>query len=87
MFLSDLGAEVIKVEKPGDESTRWSAPVVDGQSIYFNVYNRGKTSICLRTPGRAGPVPIASEHTEEILGALESCGPAGLDELRTRGVI
>jgi crotonobetainyl-CoA:carnitine CoA-transferase CaiB-like acyl-CoA transferase len=47
MVLSDLGAEVIKIEKPGGESTRRSAPVVDGHSIYFNVYNRGKKSICL----------------------------------------
>jgi CoA:oxalate CoA-transferase len=47
MLLSDLGAEVIKIEKPGGESSRWSPPVVDGQSIYFRVYNRGKKSMCL----------------------------------------
>ena len=47
MILSDLGAEVIKIEKMGGEDTRKSAPVVNGQSIYFSVYNRGKKSICL----------------------------------------
>src|SRR5579885_1091924 len=52
MILSDLGAEVIKIERLGGEETRKNPPVVRGQSIYFTVYNRGKMSICLdlRTP-------------------------------------
>jgi CoA:oxalate CoA-transferase len=47
MILSDLGAEVIKLEKPGGEETRHSPPMVQGQSVYFSVYNRGKKSVCL----------------------------------------
>ena len=47
MILSDLGAEVIKIERLGGEETRKNPPVVRGQSIYFTVYNRGKKSICL----------------------------------------
>lgn len=47
MVLSDLGAEVIKIEKFGGEETRKSAPIVRGQSVYFSVYNRGKKSLCL----------------------------------------
>jgi formyl-CoA transferase len=47
MILSDLGAEVIKLEKIGGEETRKSAPIVNGQSVYFSVYNRGKKSVCL----------------------------------------
>jgi crotonobetainyl-CoA:carnitine CoA-transferase CaiB-like acyl-CoA transferase len=47
MMLSDLGAEVIKVERIGGEETRKSPPIVRGQSVYFTVYNRGKKSICL----------------------------------------
>jgi crotonobetainyl-CoA:carnitine CoA-transferase CaiB-like acyl-CoA transferase len=47
MILSDLGAEVIKLERLGGEETRRHAPMVRGQSIYFTVYNRGKKSICL----------------------------------------
>src|SRR5260221_9945688 len=47
MILSDLGAEVIKIEKLGGEETRKSEPMVRGQSVYFSVYNRGKKSICL----------------------------------------
>jgi formyl-CoA transferase len=47
MILSDLGAEVIKIERIGGEETRKHAPMVRGQSIYFTVYNRGKKSVCL----------------------------------------
>ncbi len=47
MILSDLGAEVIKIERLGGEETRKNPPVVRGQSIYFTVYTRGKKSICL----------------------------------------
>ncbi len=44
MILSDLGAEVIKVEKPvqGDETRSWGPPFVDGMSYYFLSLNRGK---------------------------------------------
>jgi len=47
MILSDLGAEVIKIEPPGGEETRRHPPMVRGQSVYFSVYNRGKKSLCL----------------------------------------
>jgi|LNFM01.1.fsa_nt_gb crotonobetainyl-CoA:carnitine CoA-transferase CaiB-like acyl-CoA transferase len=49
MMMSDLGAEVIKVERIGGEETRKNPPIVRGQSVYFTVYNRGKKSICLDT--------------------------------------
>jgi crotonobetainyl-CoA:carnitine CoA-transferase CaiB-like acyl-CoA transferase len=47
MILSDLGAEVIKIEAIGGEETRKHPPMVRGQSVYFSVYNRGKKSVCL----------------------------------------
>jgi len=49
MILSDLGAEVIKVEKPttGDETRAWGPPFVKGMSSYFLSLNRGKKSITL----------------------------------------
>ena len=49
MILSDLGAEVIKVEKPGvgDETRAWGPPFVDGISYYFLSLNRGKKSVVL----------------------------------------
>jgi crotonobetainyl-CoA:carnitine CoA-transferase CaiB-like acyl-CoA transferase len=54
MILSDLGAEVIKIEALGGEETRKHPPMVRGQSVYFSVYNRGKKSICLDLRSAAG---------------------------------
>ena len=51
--LSDLGADVIKVESPdGDETRKWGPPFVEGHqgpldSAYFHSCNRGKRSIVL----------------------------------------
>jgi crotonobetainyl-CoA:carnitine CoA-transferase CaiB-like acyl-CoA transferase len=49
MVLSDLGAEVTKIEAPagGDETRSWGPPFEDGVSAYFASCNRGKTSIVL----------------------------------------
>lgn len=48
MVLGDLGADVIKVERPGqgDETRGWGPPfAADGQSAYFLAINRNKKSI------------------------------------------
>jgi crotonobetainyl-CoA:carnitine CoA-transferase CaiB-like acyl-CoA transferase len=50
MILGDLGAEVIKVEKPGegDETRGWGPPFhSSGESAYFLSVNRNKKSIAL----------------------------------------
>ena len=48
MVLSDLGAEVIKVERPeGGDMARGTGPFVNGQSSYFMSINRGKKSVIL----------------------------------------
>ncbi len=48
MTLGDLGADVIKVERPGsgDDSRDWG-PVVDGESAYFASANRNKRSVTI----------------------------------------
>jgi crotonobetainyl-CoA:carnitine CoA-transferase CaiB-like acyl-CoA transferase len=50
--LSDLGAEVVKVESiEGDDTRRWGPPFVengdDTSASYFHSCNRGKKSICV----------------------------------------
>lgn len=48
MSLSDLGARVIKVERPGTgDDTRAFPPFKDGKSAYFAALNHGKKSIAL----------------------------------------
>ena len=56
--LSDLGADVIKVEAPeGDDTRRWGPPFIDREqdrsAAYFHATNRGKKSVTVdfRTPG------------------------------------
>ncbi|MBU6279927.1 MAG: CoA transferase [Actinomycetales bacterium] len=50
MLLGDLGARVIKVERPGagDDTRAWGPPwAQDGQSTYFHSVNRNKESLAL----------------------------------------
>jgi CoA:oxalate CoA-transferase len=46
-LLSDLGAEVIKVESREGDYTRQLGPHKNGESAYFISYNRGKRSVAL----------------------------------------
>src|SRR3712207_4989478 len=49
MVLADLGADVVKVERPqgGDETRGWGPPFVAGESAYFLSVNRGKRSVAI----------------------------------------
>ncbi len=50
MMLADLGAHVIKIERPetGDDTRGWGPPFApDGQSAYFRSINRNKLSLAL----------------------------------------
>ncbi len=50
MMLGDLGADVIKVERPGtgDETRGWGPPFApDGASAYFRSVNRNKRSVAV----------------------------------------
>lgn len=51
MILSDLGADVIKIERPGagDESRKWGPPFIKNSkdSVYFLANNRNKRSCCI----------------------------------------
>jgi crotonobetainyl-CoA:carnitine CoA-transferase CaiB-like acyl-CoA transferase len=50
-LLADLGAEVVKVERPGagDDTRGWGPPFVEGEgsAAYFHACNRGKVSVAI----------------------------------------
>ena len=89
MLLADLGADVVKVERPGagDETRTWGPPYIGGESAYFLSVNRGKRSIAvdLRRPeGRqivqrlAGRADVVLENFRP--GTAERLG-VGYDDL------
>jgi crotonobetainyl-CoA:carnitine CoA-transferase CaiB-like acyl-CoA transferase len=47
LMLADLGADVIKVEPPGGESSRHMVGAVGSESPAYNAVNRGKRSVVL----------------------------------------
>jgi crotonobetainyl-CoA:carnitine CoA-transferase CaiB-like acyl-CoA transferase len=49
MLLGDLGADVVKVERPdgGDDTRAWGPPWRDGVSTYYLTLNRNKRSLAL----------------------------------------
>lgn len=63
MLLGDLGAEVIKVERPGegDQSRGWGPPFLAGESAYFLGCNRNKRSLTLN---------VASDEGQRIMHRL-----------------
>ncbi|MCI2422933.1 CoA transferase [Saccharopolyspora sp. K220] len=56
MPLTDLGADVVKVERPGhgDDSRRWGPPFVGDTAAYFLSVNRNKRSVVLDLKTEAG---------------------------------
>ncbi|TCP11856.1 crotonobetainyl-CoA:carnitine CoA-transferase CaiB-like acyl-CoA transferase [Crenobacter luteus] len=85
-LLADLGADVIKIEKPGggDDTRAWAPPAAsDGSAAYFLAANRGKRSIALdiaRPEGQA-VVRRLAERADVLLENYKVGGLAkyGLD--------
>jgi crotonobetainyl-CoA:carnitine CoA-transferase CaiB-like acyl-CoA transferase len=91
MILADLGADVIKVERPGQgDDARGMPPHWDGESTVFLAVNRNKRSLALdlkRPDGREAFLRLAADADVVVQsfrpGAAERLG-LGFEDLRAR---
>ncbi len=74
MVLADLGARVIKIERPdiGDDTRQW-VPYVGGRSGYFMAFNRHKESIAL---------DLKSPYDREIFDSILAAGDVIVENFR-----
>ena len=92
MVLADLGADVVKVERPqgGDETRAWGPPFAGGEAAYYLSVNRGKRSCALdlsQPEGREIAVELCTRADAVIenfkAGGAERLG-VGYEQVRAR---
>jgi crotonobetainyl-CoA:carnitine CoA-transferase CaiB-like acyl-CoA transferase len=92
MVLADLGADVVKVERPegGDETRSWGPPFAGGEAAYYLSVNRGKRSCALdlsQPEGRALALELCARADIVVenfkVGGADRLG-VGYDQVRER---
>ena len=80
--LGDLGADVVKVERPGtgDDTRQWGPPFVEAGSTYYLGLNRSKRSLALDLRDPADNA-LARELCARADVVLESFRPGAMDRL------
>lgn len=82
MLLADLGADVIKVERPGtgDETRSWGPPFVGGEAAYYLAVNRNKRSVALdlRDERARRAFLRLAERTDVVVENFRAGGAAAL---------
>jgi crotonobetainyl-CoA:carnitine CoA-transferase CaiB-like acyl-CoA transferase len=87
MVLADLGADVVKVERPGtgDDTRHWGPPFLGADAAYFLAVNRGRRSLVLDLADPRGAAIVA-----RLAGAadvvVENFLPRHLSSLRLDAV-
>ena len=84
-MLADLGAEVIKIEKPGegDDTRGWGPPFITnpdgsrGDAAYFLSANRGKQSVC---------IDMASPEGQKLIVALARKSDVVIENFKVGGL-
>ncbi|XP_072235029.1 succinate--hydroxymethylglutarate CoA-transferase isoform X2 [Leuresthes tenuis] len=86
MILGDLGAEVIKVERPGagDDTRAWGPPFVGSESVYFLSVNRNKklAGVCdvlveNYLPGKLPQMGLGYDQLSRVNPGLIYCSISG----------
>ncbi|MCC2865566.1 CoA transferase [Anaerovorax odorimutans] len=81
MTLADLGAEVIKIERPGTgDDSREYGPFIHGESAYFMGINRNKKSIAIDLKRKEGKEIILS-LIKEVDIIIENYRPGTMEKL------
>jgi alpha-methylacyl-CoA racemase len=76
LLLSDLGADVVKIEDPlGGDHARSMPPLVNGVGVYFEALNRNKRSVTLN---------LRAADAAGVLDALAATGDVVIDSFRPR---
>ena len=92
LLLADLGADVVKVERPGtgDETRSWGPPFLGGEAAYYLAVNRGKRSIAVDLGADAGRALVQElcAGADVVVENFRPGGAArlglGYEELRAR---
>jgi crotonobetainyl-CoA:carnitine CoA-transferase CaiB-like acyl-CoA transferase len=82
MLLADLGADVVKIERPGsgDDTRGWGPPYVGDQTTYFAAVNRNKRSVALDL-GSAEGLAAAREIIRAADVVVENFRPGVMERL------
>lgn len=90
MLLADLGADVIKIERPGsgDDTRAWGPPFAGGEATYFLGVNRNKRSVTLdlTDPGDLAAARAIVDRADVLVenfrpGTMEKLG-LGYEDVR-----
>ena len=84
-LLADFGAEVIKIEKPGegDDTRGWGPPFITnpdgsrGDAAYFLSANRGKSSVC---------IDMASAEGQQLIRGLAAKSDVVMENFKVGGL-
>ncbi len=85
-ILSELGAEVIKVEKPdGDDARRWGPPFWEGAASTFQALNRNKRSVVRDLRSSAELAELVALIVERADVVLQNLRPGQVEKLGLDG--
>jgi crotonobetainyl-CoA:carnitine CoA-transferase CaiB-like acyl-CoA transferase len=80
--LGDMGAEVVKIERPGrgDDARAWGPPFWEGESTIFLAFNRNKKSLAIDLK-REGGIDVLKRLVERADVFVQSLRAGVIDEL------